>query len=230
MNVYNLFYTLDGDLYNRSYFFPYFAQAINISLESEKSTFQKMLNGDQKALKDLLHLYHNYLIVVGLRYLSDRQRVEDVIHDVFADLWNKQKEVQIQSGVKSFLRGAVVNKCLAIIRKDSRVTLVEEHDYGLSDTKPSADQILDRNNLEEVIDNIIQSLPKKCRQVFKLSRIEGLSQNEISEQLGISKKTIENHMTKALKTLRNELKRKEFLISIFFLIKFDLLIGAITFL
>lgn len=189
-----------------------------------------MLNGDQEALKDLLHLYHNYLVVVGLRYLSDRQRVEDVIHDTFADLWNKQKEIKIQSGVKSFLRGAVVNKCLAIIRKDSRITLVEEHSYDLTDTKASVDQIIDRDNLQLAIDEIIQSLPEKCRQVFKLSRIDGLSQKEISEQLGISKKTIENHMTKALKRLRSELKRKEFLISIFILIKFDLLIGATTFL
>lgn len=199
-------------------------------MESEKDTFQQMLNGDQKALKDLLQLYHNYLVVVGLRYLSDKQRVEDVIHDVFADLWNKQKEIQITCGVKSFLRGAVVNKCLAIIRKESRITLVEEHDYSLSDTRASADQILDRDNLQSAIDLIVQNLPEKCREVFRLSRVEGLSHKEISEQLGISKKTIENHMTKALKTLRSELKRKEFLISIFILIIFDLLIGATTYL
>jgi len=189
-----------------------------------------MLLGDQQALKDLLQSYHNYLVVVGVRYLTDRQRVEDVIHDVFADLWNSKKKIHLTSGVKSFLRGAVVNKCLAIIRKDSRITLVEEHSYDLTDSKASADQILDRDNLQETIDQIIQSLPEKCRQVFILSRVEGLSQREISERLGISKKTIENHMTKALKTLRSELKRKEFLISIFLLIKFDLLIGATTFL
>ena len=185
-----------------------------------------MLNGDQAALKSLLQAYHNYLVVVGLRYLSDRQRVEDVIHDVFADLWNNQKEIKITAGVKSFLRGAVVNKCLAIIRKDSRVTLVDEHSYSLTDTNASAEQILDRDNLQGAIDQIVKSLPEKCREVFKLSRIEGLSQKEISEKLGISKKTIENHMTKALKTLRTELKRKEFLVSIFILIKLDLLIGA----
>ncbi|MEM9547932.1 MAG: RNA polymerase sigma-70 factor [Bacteroidota bacterium] len=188
-----------------------------------------MLNGDHEALKTLLHAYHNYLAVVGLRYLSDRQRVEDVIHDVFADLWNSKKETQITSGVKSFLRGAVVNKCLAIIRKENRITLVEEHDYALADSKASADQMLDRDHLKQVIDDIVERLPEKCREVFLLSRVEGLSQREISEQLGISKKTIENHMTKALKTLRNELRRKELLISILVMDKIDLLIGATSY-
>jgi RNA polymerase sigma-70 factor (family 1) len=199
-------------------------------LKSQNNTFQKMLHGDKRALTDLLHEYHNYLVVVGLRYLSDRQRVEDVIHDVFADFWNSKKEIQIQTGVKSFLRGAVVNKSLAIIRKDSRITLVEEHSYDLTDSKASADQIIDRDNLQEAIDEIVESLPEKCREVFKLSRVEGLSHKEIADQLGISKKTIENHMTKALKSLRSGLKRKEFLISIFILLKIDLLVGATAYL
>ena len=189
-----------------------------------------MLNGDHAALKALLHAYHNYLVVVGLRYLSDRQRVEDVIHDVFADLWNSKRETQITSGVKSFLRGAVVNKCLAIIRKENRITLVEEHDYSLADSMASADQILDRDNLKKIVDEIVERLPEKCRQVFVLSRVDGLSQKEIADQLGISKKTIENHMTKALKTLRSELKRKELLISILLIDKIDLLIGATMYL
>ena len=75
-----------------------------------------MLQGDEQSLSILLSDYHNYLVVVGTRYLKDRQRVEDVIQDLFADLWNSNKDISITAGVKSFLRGAVVNKCLAIIR------------------------------------------------------------------------------------------------------------------
>ena len=199
-------------------------------MESHKDTFRKMLEGHENALKDLLHDYHNYLVVVGMRYLPDRQRVEDVIHDVFADLWNSKKEIQIQSGVKSFLRGAVVNKCLAIIRKEKRITLVEEHSYDLETNEASAEQLLDVKNLREVLNDIIETLPPKCKEVFLLSRVEGLSQKEIAEKLDISKKTIENHMTKALRTLRMELKRKEFLVGILFLIKTDSWLGVMTFL
>lgn len=185
-----------------------------------------MLQGNQESLKILLNEYHNYLVVVGMRYLSDKHRVEDVIHDVFVDLWNSKREVHITSGVKSFLRGAVINKCLAIIRKESRITLVEQHDYSLQNKEAGADQLVDRNRLKAEIDAIIERLPAKCREVFVLSRMEGLSHAEIASKLDISKKTIENHMTKALKTLRSELKRKELLISILILKIIDLCIGV----
>ncbi len=177
-----------------------------------------MLNGNDLALRSLLSTYHNYLVVVGLRYLTDRQRVEDVIHDTFADLWDKKQDIEVQS-VKSFLRGAVVNKCLAIIRKESRIDLVEEHSYDLSTNEPSPDQYIDRDNLEKEIHTIIDGLPPKCGQVFKLSRLEGKSHQEISETMGISKKTIENHMTRALRTLRDQLKRKELLLIVLMIIK-----------
>lgn len=165
-------------------------------------------------------------MVVGTRYLTDRLRVEDAIHDVFADLWNKKENIQIQTGVKSFLRGAVINKCLAIIRKDSRMDYVEDHSFDSVDRSPSADQILDAGNLKNAISEIVSSLPEKCQEVFKLSRHEGKSHKEISEIMEISKKTIENHMTRALKILRNELKRRELLIIIFIIMKISFLLGG----
>ena len=107
---------------------------------------------------------------------------------------------------------------------------MEEHSYDLKDSVPSPDLVLDKDNLQKAIHEIMDSLPEKCREVFRLSRMEGLSHKEISEKLDISKKTIENHMTRALKTLRIELKKKDFLIGIFILIKLDLLVGATAYL
>ena len=187
-----------------------------------------MLRGDDDALRSLLSQYHNYLIVVGLRYLNDKQRVEDVIHDLFADLWNSNKEIKITAGVKSFLRGAVVNKCLAIIRKDKKIDLVAEHSFDLSDKTPSPDQLIDSDNLKKTIDTIVDGLPDKCKQVFRLSRYEGKSHKEIAEEMNISKKTIENHMSKALKTLKTELQRKELLFIIIILIKNNILLGGFS--
>lgn len=187
-----------------------------------------MLHGDEDALKYLLDKYHNYLMVVGTRYLTDKLRVEDVIHDVFADLWNKKSDIEIQMEVKAFLRGAVINKCLAILRKDSRMEYPENHKIEITDRAPSADLIMDRDQLKKTIHAIIEGLPEKCRRVFQLSRYQGLSHQEISEEMDISKKTIENHMTRALKTLKNELTRQGILIFILFIIKISFLLGVNT--
>lgn len=187
-------------------------------MDNQISTFQQMLNGEEAALKTLLNQYHNYLMVVGMRYLSDKQRVEDVIHDVFADLWNKQKEITIHAGVKSFLRGAVVNKCLAIIRKDARMVYLENHNTSTADRVPTVEQNIDRDNLQRAIEKIVDGLHDRCREVFVLSRYEGKSHKEISEEMGISRKTIENHMTRALKTIKNELKRQKLMITLFIVI------------
>lgn len=178
-----------------------------------------MLQGDEQALKALLSHYHSYLMVVGSRYLSDRYRVEDVIHDVFADLWNKQSETEISYGVKSFLRGAMVNKCLSILRKDKKMDYVEDFGVEPTDYTPSADQLMQRDQTKKVITDVVAALPEKCRQVFELSRYEGKSHKEISETLGVSKKTIENHMTRALKTLKTELKSRKIISVIILLIK-----------
>lgn len=185
-----------------------------------------MLAGDEYSLSILLSQYHSYLVAVGLRYLSDRQRVEDVIHDLFADLWNCNRKVDLTSSVKSFLRGGVVNKCLQSIRKDHRIELVETHSHTLVSSDASADQLVDLDNLTAHIETIVSTLPDKCQQVFRLSKQEGKSHQEISDQLSISKKTIENHMTKALRTLRLELKKRELLVFIFTITKTTQILGG----
>lgn len=148
---------------------------------------------------------------MGLRYLRDKPRVQDVIHDVMADLWNSKKEIEISTSVKSFLRGAVINKCLAVIRKESREDLVEHHSYDLSDDAPSQLHQMEADELQLKIEQIISGLPDKCREVFTMCRLKGRSHQEVSDALGISKKTIENHMTKALKALRTGLSDAEIL-------------------
>jgi len=180
-------------------------------LQGHKDIFNRFLNGEQLALKTLLDEYHNYLTVVGLRYLRDKPRVQDVIHDVMADLWNSKKEIEISTSVKSFLRGAVINKCLAVIRKESREDLVEHHSYDLSDDAPSQLHQMEADELQLKIEQIISGLPDKCREVFTMCRLKGKSHQEVSDALGISKKTIENHMTKALKALRTGLSDAEIL-------------------
>jgi len=90
--------------------------------------------------------------------------------------------------------------------------LVEEHSFDLQEDSFSIVDEIDAAELKKKIDNLISSLPPKCREVFIKSRLEGKSHAEVAEELSISKKTIENHMTKALRLLRDGLKDRELML------------------
>ena len=176
-------------------------------MNTEVALLQNMLAGDEKAFRTLYDQYYNYLMVVGLRYLRDKLRVEDVINDVFMGLWNIDREVEIEIAVKSYLRGALVNKCLSVLRKENRMDWVDEHRENITDSSNSVERNLEGKQVEEIVQQVVDALPPKCQQVYNLSRNEGLSHKEIAAKLEISTKTIENHMSRALKGLRAELKK-----------------------
>jgi RNA polymerase sigma-70 factor (ECF subfamily) len=134
---------------------------------------------------------------------GDDHLARDLAQDVFFEIWKKRETIQITSSLKSYLRRAVVNRSLNAIK-------AKRLDYNAPEKLPekphsyeNAQEILEAQDLENLIHQTIDSLPEKCRMVFVLCRIEGFSHKEVSGKLGISPKTIENQMTKALKILRN---------------------------
>lgn len=171
---------------------------------------QALANSDKVVYEGLFHQYYPYLRVVASRYMRDVGSVEDIIHDVFFDLWKNRERLQIKLHVKAYLRGATINKCLAKLRKESRMeypeTQIEQpiREVGIVEELAGAE-------LQQVINEIVNGLPEKCREVFRLSRVEGKSHKEIAAELDISTKTIENHMSKALKALRETLSAKNYL-------------------
>lgn len=184
-------------------------------MESETQVIQAIRIGDEQAFRRLYGQFYNYLMVVGLRYLTDRLRVEDVIQDVFLDIWNKRADLNITTGIKSYLRGAVSNKCLAILRKDKRMDYVYEHAVDLADDKHQISHQMDAALIQQTVKEALESMPPKRKNVFILSREKGLSNKEVAKKLDVSVKTVENHMTLVLKTLRLALKKKGLLSLVF---------------
>lgn len=130
-----------------------------------------------------------------------------MVQDVFYELWRRREELEIHGQLKSYLARSVVNKCLNVI-KARRLDFNEpENNPTNPDTAPSAQQELEGEDLQSAIQRTVDGLPEQCRLIFTLSKFEHLSHKEISEQLGISVKTIENQMTKALRILRAALER-----------------------
>lgn len=164
---------------------------------------------DQPAegLSRLFDKYIDYLSAEVFFILKDEDDTQDVIQDLFMTLWkNKEHLSNINTSIKSYLRKAAINKSLNLIRSrkqyldiDDNIDLEEGYNHAT---------MLETAELGTLLNQTIDNLPPKCRQIFVLSRYEEMSYKEISESLGVSVKTVENQISKALKILRIIVKKK----------------------
>lgn len=162
--------------------------------------------GDEKGIELLFTNYFKPLCVVAYRIVGDEDTAKDVVQDVFVKLWDHRDRVAIKTSLFGYLKQSVVNHSIDHQRKGyvlRKVALESEHQEHLqsSPSEVTAHQA-EGSELGAFVQRAIEQLPERCRLVFNLSRHEGLSYKEIAESLDISVKTVENQMTKALKTLR----------------------------
>ncbi|MFW5886373.1 MAG: RNA polymerase sigma-70 factor [Bacteroidota bacterium] len=154
----------------------------------------------------------------ALKYVHDLDTAKEIVHDCFINLWEKRETIDTSKPVKSYLSTSVYNRCLNYIRDNKKMDRDESHfqnlDNGASD---HGDKLMEKE-LEEKIERVIESLPDACKTVFKMNRFDGLKYSEIAGKLNISVKTVESHMSKALKVLRENLSDYlTIIIAIFFL-------------
>ncbi|OBQ55575.1 RNA polymerase sigma-70 factor [Tamlana sp. s12] len=169
---------------------------------SDKDVIQGLKSNDKKALTILYNNYWKVLYISSYNLLKDKEVCEEIIQDVFIDLWNKRKDLEIKVSLQSYLYACVRYKVYAEFRSNKimRVELFEKLDKRFQYTTPETKMM--HKELQQYIEFVVESLPEKCKRVYKLSRNEQLSHKEISEQLGITVKTVENHITNALRVLR----------------------------
>lgn len=183
--------------------------SININSDIFKERLRK---GDSYAFELLSKLYYSRLLHVSSNYLINKEDAKDIVQEVFMKIWNKKSQLNIHTNLNSYLYKMTKNTCIDYLRKkESRVTEslnleFRENHIHLSSLKDDASSKIIEQELEIEIQYAISLLPEKCREVFIKSRIEGLKHREISDEMDISTKTIENHMTKALKHMRFHLR------------------------
>ncbi len=157
---------------------------------------------DKHAFEELFRKFFPALMSFAGKFLSDEDDAREVVHKVFIKLWEKRNSLDTSTSLKSYLFRSVHNSSLNVIRDRKKFVSDEVPDVA-SDI--DIDSQMDAMELEDRINQVIQGLPEKCREVFKMSRFEGLKYNEIADKLGISVKTVENQMSKALRVLREKL-------------------------
>jgi RNA polymerase sigma-70 factor (ECF subfamily) len=154
------------------------------------------------ALKVLYDKFYNYICSVVYKMVGDSTLAEDISQEVFVEVWKRRDSLDVNLSLRGYLRRVAVNKTLNYIRAQKMNFEDEDTILQVPSTENSVQKILEAKDLERVINDSIDSLPERCRVVFGLSRFEELSYKEISSELGISVKTVENQISKALKLVR----------------------------
>jgi len=174
---------------------------------NEEQYWQLISEGDKNAFERMFKAYYKPLCNYACSIIKDIDESEDVVQNMFYNLWHKRETIQINTSVKSYLYRAVHNDCLNKIKHGKIKSIyVEDYKKSADASFEDASKALQAKELGKQINEAIASLPEQCGNVFKLSRFENLKYSEIAMQLNISVKTVENHMGKALKILRERLK------------------------
>lgn len=174
--------------------------------QSEATLLEDLQNGKEEALDSLFRAHYGFLCQVVFRMINDRNLAEDLVQEVFYELWRKREKVRIQQSIRAYLKRSAVNRTLNFIR-DRKLVVDDESAIPRELASPEAGAIqqLQAEELQEQIHAAIDALPERCRIVFSLSRFEQMSNQQIADELDISVKTVENQMTKALRFLREKL-------------------------
>ncbi|MEP4531575.1 MAG: RNA polymerase sigma-70 factor [Cyclobacteriaceae bacterium] len=167
---------------------------------------ERLHHKDKRAFELIFNQYYGLLKSYSMRFLDEVEEADEVVQEVFVKFWEKCDKLAPDSSIKSYLYRSVHNTCLNYLKhqkvKDSYkqyVIGVMDEGYDAHEEKPNAEGIQER-----ILDEI-DSLPPRCSEIFKLSRLEGLKYQEIADHLNISIKTVEVQMGKALKVLREKL-------------------------
>lgn len=175
-------------------------------LHTDNQLFERMQHGDKAALEILFKTHYAPLCRFAGSILKDPEQAEDMVQEVFMRCWDKREQIQLTGSFKSYLFTAVRNHCFNTLKINERKYWMEE---GMEDDERIAvNDVVDHlsaKTLNDKIQRAISLLPEKCKLTFQLSRFENMSYKEIAETMGVSVKTVENQMGKALSVLRTSL-------------------------
>lgn len=168
---------------------------------------QKIKEGDQMAFCSFVDVYSKDLYHFALGYVNVRELAEEVVSDVFLEVWNNRSHLDEIAHIKSWLLVLVRNKAISYLRKEQTELLVsfeEIREFHVPLFQSPDHKMISREEIAK-INQAIATLPPKCKEVFVLAKIEKQPYKKISEMLNISVKTINVHIAKALNIISRAL-------------------------
>lgn len=182
---------------------------MNIDDYNDNATLIESLSkGDESAYSYLIDTYHHKLCVYANSLVKNIYSAEDIVQNVFIKVWEQRTRLKPDHALKSFLYKLVYNEFIDLYRKNQSLFSLEKSYYDALNSVIQEDDSESFQRVLNVVNREIQNLPPKCKEVFILSKKEGLTNIEIAEHLDVSIKTVEAQITKAFSILRSSLEEK----------------------
>ena len=176
-------------------------------IDIDIALIRQVKEGNEKAFKDLFMKYFARLCAFVFNIIKSDEKAQDIVQRVFARLWEKRGVINITETALGYLFRSCRNETLNQMKSEQTRRKYEQHyldDYeAIHEVGTHLEEAI---NTTKLIDEAIKSLPNKCREIFQMSKQEGLSYQEIATYLKVSEKTVENQIGIALKKLRESLK------------------------
>lgn len=194
-------------------------ESIQIS-GSDKELLQKIASGDLNSYRKLFDLYFSDLCNFLVVYLHNRSFSEEIALDIFTQIWEKRESLDIHTSLKNYLFVSAKNRAISFFRREKQHIFssleIEQEQLSIDF---NSQFFLENQELKALIEEAINSLPEKNRQIYRMAWEENMSYKEIAESLDISVKTVENQVGIALRKLRVSLSpyyKQIFILSLFF--------------
>lgn len=175
--------------------------------EFEQITVKALKEGSVDAFDLCFRRFYAPLIAFARSKTSDKDIAEEIVQNVFAELWERREKIPLKTEIKLYLFSVVKNDCYDYAR---HLKVEQKYlDYLTAHQGKSFeffDTLIDED-FQKLVNEVYNSLPEQCRNIFYMSRLEEMSYKDISEKLGISVKTVENQVGKALKLVRQQLDK-----------------------
>ncbi len=166
-----------------------------------------LVNGDKKALDEIYQFYYPRLYSFAKGFLKVEDDINDILQDVFIKIWENRKNIKNVETFNAYIFTITKNGIISYFRDKIKTRAFESRVMDMATSEAFLlDDTLEYKDIKEKVDLIIEQLPEKRKIIFKLSREQGLSHKEIATQLGISIKTVDDHIMHAIRYLRKHLK------------------------
>lgn len=187
----------------------------------DQELVQFMQNGDERVLTEIYNRYWDKMLAVAFNRLGNQEEAEECVQDVLYKFWNLRADFFLTKvELSNYLARAIRNQSFNMLDRRYRERIKSENYTPAKDINLlSPERQLMIRELQQQIDNSINSLPPQCQLVFKLSRQDGLSNKEIAEKLNLSENTVKSHIKKANRDIQGDIELLTTLISVYIFFK-----------